>query len=351
MEEETSGTKKQKTTPTMDEQERNPEPLFQENKNKYVMHPIKYNAAYEMWKKSLASFWVPGEIDFTGDQKDWDSLTEGGQRAVKYVLAFFAGSDGLIGENALLKNYEQIKHQEVRAFYSMQAAMEDIHNKVYADAIDFFIKNEEEKEKLFASLSNFPSIKKMTTWMQKNLAHDQNNAEETFPRRLLVGALAEGIFFSGPFCVIFWLKKQNKLISGLGTSNELISRDEGMHVEFAVLLYTTMIANPLPEEEVYQLVDEAVKLECEFVHEALPIEMLGMNAQLMDQYIRFIADRFLVSLGLGKKYKDPCPFEWMETISLQGKSNFFEKRVSEYQKAGAAAEIPEHKQFRTDIDF
>eukprot|EP00775_Hariotina_reticulata_P009797 gene9797-9955_t len=325
-------------------------PWFSENENRFALSPILYSDIWTMYKQALASFWTVDEVDLSHDYRDWQKLTDNEQHFIKYVLAFFAGSDGIVLENLAVRFMQDIQVPEVRAFYGFQIAMENIHSEMYSLLLESYVSDAAERSKLLQAINRVPVINKKAAWALKWIS-----SSSSFAQRLLAFACVEGIHFSGSFCAIFWLKKR-LLMPGLTFSNELISRDEGLHTDFAVLLYS-YLQEKLSESEVHQLVAEAVELEREFICEALKCEVVGMNATLMAQYIRYVADRLLVSLGYSKLYNDTNPFDWMEMISLQGKANFFERRVGEYQKAGvmsgAAAGRPTFEQFvfRTDVDF
>lgn len=304
----------------------NVEPMLQDD-NRFVMFPIKYDDVWQMYKKALESFWRAEEVDLSKDLKDWTTLNADEKHFISMILAFFAASDGIVLENLAVRFMDDVKNSEVRAFYGFQIAMENIHSEMYSLLIDTYIKKKEDKENLFHALENFDCIKKKGEWAMKWM----NSERDSFAERLIAFAAVEGIFFSGAFCSIYWLKKRG-LMPGLTFSNELISRDEALHTEFAVLLYSKL-DNKLSEERVYQIINEAVKIEKEFITEALPCRLIGMNSTLMGQYIEFVADRLLVQLGCSKFYNTPNPFSFMELISLEGKTNFFEKRVGEYALA------------------
>lgn len=278
-----------------------------------------------MYKKSVASFWTPEEISFVKDGEDWAKLTESEKHFITHVLAFFAGSDGIVMENLVRRFQGEVDSQVVKLFYSFQNAMEGIHSETYSLLIDTYVKNEEEKAKLFNAITTIPCIKEKADW-----ALEWMNAERSFGTRLVAFACVEGIFFSGAFCAIFWLKKRG-LLPGLTFSNELISRDEGLHTQFAVALFHTLPNKPNPEE-IQAIIMGAVVLEKEFICESLPCALIGMNSKMMSQYIEFVADRLAVQLGLNKLYNTANPFDFMELISLEGKANFFEKKVSEYSR-------------------
>jgi ribonucleoside-diphosphate reductase subunit M2 len=285
-----------------------------------------------MYKKAEASFWTAEEIDLAHDHKDWGNMSKNEKHFVSHILAFFAASDGIVNENLAMNFSSEIQCSEARCFYGFQIAIENIHSEVYSLLIDTYIRDPTEKSHLLNAIETVPCVQKKANWALRWL--DKERA--SFLERLIAFAAIEGIFFSGSFCAIFWLKKRG-LMPGLAFSNELISRDEGMHCDFACLIYSKLV-NKLPEERIYEIIGNAVTIECEFVRDALPVELIGMNSKMMVQYIEFCADRLLIALGCEKKYKATNPFDWMESISLQGKTNFFEKRVSEYSKSGVGVE-------------
>ncbi len=319
------------------------EVLLRENKDRFVILPINYPTIWEMYKKHEASFWTAEEIDLSDDQKHWESLSDGERHFISHVLAFFAASDGIVNENLAVNFMSEVQVPEARCFYGFQIMMENIHSETYALLIDSYIKNPTEKDRLFHAIDTVPCVKKKAEWALKWI----NNGN--FAQRLVAFAAVEGIFFSGSFCSIFWLKKRG-LMPGLTFSNELISRDEGLHCEFACLLYS-MLKNQLSQEEVTEIIADAVTIEKEFVTDALPVRLIGMNADLMAQYIEFVADRWLVELGYDKLYNASNPFDFMEMISLQGKTNFFEKRVGDYQKSGVLNVEAKSQAFSMDEDF
>lgn len=316
--------------------------LLQENKERFVLLPIKYPQVWEMYKQHEASFWTAEEIDLSQDQKDWENMNDGEQHFIKHVLAFFAASDGIVNENLAVNFMSEVQLPEARCFYGFQIMMENIHSETYALLIDTYIKDVAEKARLFNAIETVDCVKKKAEWALRWISNG------TFAERLVAFAAVEGIFFSGSFCSIFWLKKRG-LMPGLSFSNELISRDEGLHCEFACLLYS-MLQNKLPEQQVHDIIADAVSIEKEFISEALPVKLIGMNADLMKQYIEFVADRWLTSLGYTKLFNSSNPFDFMEMISLQGKTNFFEKRVGDYQKAGVTSR-KEEEVFSTEEDF
>ncbi|KAF4669915.1 Ribonucleoside-diphosphate reductase small chain B [Perkinsus olseni] len=320
------------------------EDLLKENPHRYVMFPIKYLAIWEMYKKHEASFWTAEEIDLSQDLRDWENLSENDRHFISHVLAFFAASDGIVLENLSAKFSGEVQCPEARAFYGFQIAMENIHSETYSLLIDNYIKDPEEKDKIFRAMETVPSVQKKAEW-----ALSWINDDNCFSERLIAFACVEGILFSGSFCAIYWLKKRG-LMPGLTFSNELISRDEGLHADFACLLYNMLTYTRLPDERVHEIVRGAVDVERVFISESLPVSLIGMNSQLMCRYIEFVADRLLVSLGHPKLYNATNPFDWMKMISLQGKTNFFEKRVGEYQKGGVMAGTAAHKNGTMDPD-
>ena len=300
------------------------EPILCEDNHRYVLFPIKYNSIFELYKKALASFWTVEEVDLSKDMNDWNKLKSEEQHFIKNVLAFFAGSDGIVLENLGLRFMSEVQLAEAKAFYGFQIAMENIHSIMYSQLIETYIGNSNEKNKLFNAIENFECIKSKANWALKWIGDKESN----FATRLVAFACVEGIFFSGAFCSIFWLKKRG-LMPGLCHSNELISRDEGLHTEFAVLMYQNLVNKPSPDI-IKEIIINAVSIEKEFITESLSCELIGMNAELMNQYIHYCADRLLLMFGLEKVYHSENPFDWMEMISVQGKTNFFEKRVGEY---------------------
>ena len=316
--------------------------LLKENKDRFVILPINYPQIWDQYKKHEASFWTAEEIDLSGDLKDWENLNDGERHFISHVLAFFAASDGIVNENLAVNFMSEVQLPEARCFYGFQIMMENIHSETYALLIDTYIKNAAEKDKLFHAIDTIPAVKKKAEWALRWIDNG------SFAERLVAFAAVEGIFFSGSFCSIFWLKKRG-LMPGLTFSNELISRDEGLHCEFACLLYS-MLKNKLSEEAVTSIIKDAVEIEKEFVTEALPVGLIGMNAALMQQYIEFVADRWIDELGYSKIYHTSNPFDFMEMISLEGKTNFFEKRVGDYQKAGVK-QNSSPQAFSTEEDF
>ena len=304
-----------------------PEPLLIEDPLRFVLFPIKHSDIWEMYKRHEASFWTAEEIDLSQDQKDWENLNDGERHFISHVLAFFAASDGIVNENLAVNFLSEVQYAEAKCFYGFQIAMENIHSETYSLLIDTYIKDATEKDHLLRAIDTIPCVQKKAEWALKWIN------SPVFAERIIAFAAVEGIFFSGSFCSIFWLKKRG-LMPGLSFSNELISRDEGLHCEFACLLYTRHIVNQLPQERVIEIMLDAVTIEKEFVTDSLPVSLIGMNAELMNQYIEYIADFWLERLGCSKQFGTANPFDFMELISLPGKTNFFEKRVGEYQKAG-----------------
>ncbi|HEY8959409.1 ribonucleoside-diphosphate reductase small subunit [Chitinophaga sp.] len=317
--------------------------LLKENKDRFVLLPIKYPKIWEQYKKHEASFWTAEEIDLSSDLKDWAGLNDGERHFISHVLAFFAASDGIVNENLAVNFMSEVQIPEARCFYGFQIMMENIHSETYALLIDTYVKDPAEKDRLFHAIDTVPAVKKKAEWALRWIENG------TFAERLVAFAAVEGIFFSGSFCSIFWLKKRG-LMPGLTFSNELISRDEGLHCEFACLLYS-MLENKLSEEQVHKIIRDAVTYEKEFITEALPVGLIGMNAELMSQYIEFVADRWIAELGYTKIFNASNPFDFMEMISLQGKTNFFEKRVGDYQKSGVMGGTKESQTFSLEEDF
>jgi ribonucleoside-diphosphate reductase beta chain len=319
------------------------EPMLVENPNRFVLFPIQNSDIWQFYKKAEASFWTAEELDLTPDLADWTKLNNNEKHFVSHVLAFFAASDGIVNENLAMNFFNEVQYPEAKCFYGFQIMMENIHSETYSLLIDTYIKDPKEKDKLFNALQTMPCVSKKGEWALQWIN------SPNFTERLVAFCAVEGIFFSGSFCSIFWLKKRG-LMPGLSFSNELISRDEGLHCEFACLLYKNHVKNKLSQERVYQIITDAVKIEQEFVTDSLPVDLIGMNAKLMSQYIEYVADRWLVELGYPKYYGSQNPFDFMELISLQNKTNFFEKRVAEYQKAGVMGEKEDQK-FTLEVDF
>jgi ribonucleotide reductase beta subunit family protein with ferritin-like domain len=300
------------------------EPLLSEEKNRYVIFPIQHEPFWKMYKRAEANFWTAEELDLTKDLDDWVKLNDNEQYFIKNILAFFAASDGIVNENLVERFCQEVKILEAKFFYGFQIAMENIHSETYSLLIDTYIKDVEEKTRLLNAIDHVPSIKKKADWALKWI----NDDKSPFSHRVIGFAAVEGIFFSGAFCSVFWLKKRG-LMPGLCHSNELISRDEGLHTEFAVLMYKNLKNKPDPDV-IKEIILNAVAIEKEFITESLSCELIGMNKELMSQYINYVADRLLLMFGLEKIYHSENPFDWMEMISVQGKTNFFEKRVGEY---------------------
>lgn len=304
------------------------EPILQPNDNRFVIFPIQHNDLWEWYKKQQACFWTAEEIDLHSDIVDWTTkLTDDERYFIKHILAFFAASDGIVNENLAENFVNEVQYSEAKFFYGFQIMMENIHSETYSLLIDTYVKDEVEKDRLFRAIEVFPAIKKKAEWALKWIESD------SFAERLIAFAAVEGIFFSGAFCSIFWLKKRG-LLPGLTFSNELISRDEGMHCDFAVHLHNNHIVNRVSKERIKEIIVDALDIEREFITESLPVSLIGMNARLMTQYLEYVTDRLLQEFGCDKVYDATNPFDFMEMISLEGKTNFFEKRVSEYQKAG-----------------
>lgn len=321
------------------------EPLLEKNENRFTLFPIQYQDIWQMYKKAEASFWNAEEIDLSNDKNDWENvLTINEKNFISNILAFFANADGIVNENLVLNFCSEIQIPEVRYFYGFQIAIENIHAETYSLLIDSYVKNPIEKNKLFNAISNIPIVEKKAQWALKWF--DRSNS---FSKRLVAFAAVEGIFFSGSFCAIFWLKKRG-LMPGLCFSNELISRDEGLHTEFACLLHSKLIYNFDGEEEAKLIISEAVEIEKEFIVESIKIDLIGMNSNLMCKYIEFCADRLMLMLGYEKIYGSENPFDWMELISVRGKTNFFEKRVSDYSKFGVGNDAFNHE-IKFDVEF
>jgi ribonucleoside-diphosphate reductase beta chain len=321
------------------------EPILQENKNRFVIFPIKHHDIWEWYKKMEASFWTAEEIDLSQDLNDWNNkLSDDERYFVKHILAFFAASDGIVNENLAENFVNEVQYAEAKFFYGFQIMMENIHSETYSLLIDTYVKDEAEKDELFNALEVFPAIKKKADWALKWIESD------SFAERLIAFAAVEGIFFSGAFCSIYWLKKRG-LMPGLTFSNELISRDEGVHCDFAVHLHNHHLINKVPKDRIRSIIVDALNIEREFITESLPVSLIGMNAVLMTQYLEFVADRLLVELGCDREYNTSNPFDFMDMISLQGKTNFFEKKVAEYQKAGVMNTDVDAQKITFDADF
>lgn len=308
-----------------------PEPILQENKFRYTLFPIQYPELYNFYKRQLACFWTVEEIDLTKDHSDWNKLTDSERHFIKNVLAFFAGSDGIVSENIFANFAVEVQIPEARGFYSVQNMIEYTHSETYSLLIDTYIKDPVEKKMLFEAIETIPCVSKKARWAMKWM----NPKERSFAHRLVAFAIVEGVFFSGSFCSIFWLKSRG-IMPGLTFSNELIARDEGLHCDFACWLYKYHVLNKLADSEIAEIIREAVQIETEFICDSLPCKLIGMNSEQMTQYIQFVADRLSVQLGSPKIWGVSNPFPFMDMINLQGKTNFFEKRVSQYQKSGVA---------------
>ena len=321
------------------------EPILQENKNRFVIFPIKHQDIWEFYKSMEASFWTAEEIDLSQDLNDWNNkLSEDEKYFVKHILAFFAASDGIVNENLAENFVNEVQYAEAKFFYGFQIMMENIHSETYSLLIDTYVKDEAEKTQLFTAIDVFPAIKKKAEWALKWIESD------SFAERLIAFAAVEGIFFSGSFCSIFWLKKRG-LMPGLTFSNELISRDEGVHCDFAVHLHNHHLVNKVPKARIREIIVDALNIEREFITESIPVSLIGMNATLMTQYLEFVTDRLLVELECDREYNTPNPFDFMDMISLQGKTNFFEKKVAEYQKSGVMNTDSDAQKISFDADF
>ena len=321
------------------------EPILQENKNRFVIFPIKHHDIWEWYKKMEASFWTAEEIDLSQDINDWNNKLNDEERYfIKHILAFFAASDGIVNENLAENFVNEVQYAEAKFFYGFQIMMENIHSETYSLLIDTYVKDDTERDELFNALEVFPAIKKKADWALKWIESD------SFAERLIAFAAVEGIFFSGAFCSIYWLKKRG-LMPGLTFSNELISRDEGVHCDFAVHLHNHHLVNKVPKSRIREIIVDALNIEREFITESLPVSLIGMNAGLMTQYLEFVADRLLVELGCDREYNTSNPFDFMDMISLQGKTNFFEKKVAEYQKSGVMNTDSQAQKITFDADF
>ena len=323
------------------------EKILTENPHRFVLFPIEHHDLWNLYKQQEACFWTAEEIDLSQDTSDWENkLNKDEQHFIKHVLAFFAASDGIVNENIAMNFVNEVQYTEAKMFYGFQIMMENIHSETYSLLIDTYIKDKEEQLHLFHAIDTIPAIMKKAEWAVKWIS------SESFTERLIAFAAVEGIFFSGSFCSIFWLKKRG-LMPGLTFSNELISRDEGMHCDYACHLYNNHIEKKLSDKKIKEIICGALEIEKEFITEALPVRLIGMNSDLMAQYLEFVTDRLLVSLGVGKVYNATNPFDFMENIAIQGKTNFFEKRVAEYQKAGVHNKAEEElgSAFSADMDF
>jgi len=321
------------------------EPILEKNENRFVIFPIEHHDIWEWYKNAEASFWTAEEIDLHQDLTDWTTKLNADERYfIKHILAFFAASDGIVNENLAENFVNEVQYSEAKFFYGFQIMMENIHSETYSLLIDTYVKDEKEKDLLFHALDNFPAIKKKADWALKWID------SPSFAERLIAFAAVEGIFFSGAFCSIFWLKKRG-LMPGLTFSNELISRDEGVHCDFAVHLHNHHLINKVPKDRIKEIIVDALDIEREFITESLPASLIGMNSKLMTQYLEFVTDRLLSELQCEKVYNTKNPFDFMDMISLQGKTNFFEKRVAEYQKAGVTNTDKESNKISFDADF
>lgn len=324
----------------------NYDPILSPNPGRFVLFPIKEPKIWEMYKLHMANFWTAEEIDLQSDVRDWNRLNPDEQHFIKHILAFFAASDGIVLENLAVNFVKEVQSAEARCFYGFQIMMENIHAETYSLLIDTYIKDPKERDYLFRAIDTIPAVQKKANWAMRWLS----KKKATFAERLIAFAAVEGIFFSGSFCAIYWLKKKG-LMPGLTQSNEFISRDEALHCEFAALLHET-ITTPADQATITNIIAEAVAIEQEFICDALPVDLIGMNSKLMRTYIEFIADRLLVTLGCPKLYGSPNPFPWMEAISMEGKTNFFERGVTEYQKAGVMSGLAgQQSRFELDADF
>lgn len=304
------------------------EPILQENEDRFVLFPIQHGDLWEWYKKQQAMIWTAEEIDLSDDLNHWhNKLNDDERYFIEHILAFFAASDGIVNENLAENFVNEVQYTEAKFFYGFQIMMENVHSETYSLLIDTYVKDEEKKNKLFKAIENFPAIKRKAEWALNWIESD------SFAERLIAFAAVEGIFFSGSFCSIFWLKKRG-LMPGLTFSNELISRDEGLHCDFAVHLHNHHLVNKVPKERIREIIISALNIEREFITESLPVSLIGMNSRLMTQYLEFVTDRLLLEFGCETEYGSKNPFSFMDMISLEGKTNFFEKRVSEYQKAG-----------------
>jgi ribonucleoside-diphosphate reductase beta chain len=320
------------------------EPILQENPTRFTLFPIQKPKLFQKYKNHVSVFWTPEEIDLAKDMKDWVKLNSNEQMFIKNILGFFAGSDGIIQENLAARFMNEIQLAEARQFYSVQLMMEAIHSETYSLLIDTYVDDKEEKANLFKAIETIPCVKLKAEWAQKWI----ESKDENFATRLVAFAIVEGIFFSGSFCAIYWLKERG-LMPGLTTSNEFIARDEGLHTDFACALYEEIV-NKLPKSKVHKIIREAVKIEKQFITESLPCHLVGMNDKLMADYIEFVADRLSTQLGYGKIYNTQNPFDFMERIALEGKDNFFEKRVTSYAKSGVG-KTNQEMSFALDADF
>lgn len=321
------------------------EPMLRPNSQRFVMFPIEYPDIWQMYKKAQASQWTVEEVDLSKDMTDWDDrLTDNERHFISHVLAFFAASDGIVNENLVERFLQEVQVTEARCFYGFQVYIENVHSEMYSNLLQTYIRDREQRTFLFNAIETMPAVKKKADWALAWIASKTAN----FGERIIAFAAVEGIFFSGSFAAIFWLKKRG-LMPGLTFSNELISRDEGLHCDFAVLMFRYLLQKP-SKERILEIIRDAVQIEQEFLTLALPVRLIGMNCELMSQYIEFVADRLLTELNVGKLYNTKNPFPFMEMISLDGKTNFFEKKVGEYQKLGVMSNPQDHV-FRLDADF
>ena len=320
------------------------EPLLKDDETRYVLFPLKWPAIWKAYENHKKAFWTAQEIDYTADQSDWESLNDDERYFIEHILAFFAGSDGIVLENLITNFCSDVQVPEARCFYGFQAMMENIHSEVYSLLIETYVKDPERKNKLFNAIQTIPCVARKAKWAVKWI-----NKDTSFAERLVAFAVVEGIFFSGSFCAIFWLKSRGKMVKALGKSNELIARDEGLHTDFAVLLYSHL-KNKLSQEKIEEIIKEAVNIEVNFICESLPCRLISMNSELMTQYIKFVADRLVQQLGYTKIYNAQNPFPFMDNMNLDGKTNFFEQRVTEYQHSASVSSKSE-RTFDLDDEF
>jgi len=340
-------TEKKPTKQVAVKKEKLVEPLLKENPRRFVIFPIQYHDIWQFYKKAVASFWTVEEVDLSKDMKDWDNLKDDERMFIKHILAFFAASDGIVNENLIERFSQEVQVSEARFFYGFQIMIENIHSEMYSLLINTYVRESKERSYLFNAIETMPCVGKKADWAMRWIS-DENSS---FGERVIAFASVEGIFFSGSFAAIFWLKKRG-LMPGLTFSNELISRDEGLHTDFACLMFKHLVEKPSVERITY-IIKDAVKIEQEFLTQALPVRLIGMNCEMMERYIEFVADRLLVELDCPKVYHSENPFDFMELISLEGKTNFFEKRVGEYQKAGVmnSQKDEDCHEFALDEDF
>lgn len=312
------------------------EPILKPNDGRFVLFPIEHDDIWEFYKKSQASNWTAEEIDLLQDLKDWETLSDNERYFIKNVLAFFAASDGIVNENLAENFVSEVQYTEAKFFYGFQIAMENVHSETYSLLIDTYVKDKEEKDRLFNAIDTISAVKKKAEWALKWIDSD------SFAERLIAFAAVEGIFFSGSFCSIFWLKKRG-LMPGLSFSNELISRDEGLHCDFAVHLHNHHLVNKVSESRIREIIESALEIEKEFITESLPVSLIGMNSKLMSDYLEYVADRLMIDLKCAPIYKTENPFDFMSNIALENKTNFFEKRVAEYAKSGVGRSVEDNK--------